>query len=200
MNRIDKIKKNFYRKRKMSLKEEAIRVNDNHGIYKISMILMTIYAVFISFAVYAKKDESALLINSVFNTNIDFKSFNSKMNDFLDLRIFHLNDKLLESEAVSGEVEYIYLGEDYYVSESNMVVALKDGLVSYVNGKDDNYFVIVEYDNGVRANYYDLVEVNVFSGDRVYENDIIGSYNDKVKMIFIKNNKKLEYEDIIISN
>jgi hypothetical protein len=60
--------------------------------------------------------------------------------------------------------------------------------------------VIINYDNGVMATYYDLVEVNVFNNDRVYMGDILGSYNEKVKIVFIRNDEKITYEDVISIN
>lgn len=196
MNKIDKIKKNLAKRKKIDILEDAKKLNNKSNLYRISMIVMTIYAIFVSFAVYAKKDENAVIFNSIFKTNIDFTDFNSKLNNLLDLRILDGVDENLDSQVVSGELYYIDLGDDYYMSEGSLVTSLNDGVITYVNGKDDNYTVIVEYDNGVRATYYDLIEVNVFSGDRVYVNDIIGTYNEKVKIIFIKDNVKLNYEDI----
>ena len=58
--------------------------------------------------------------------------------------------------------------------------------------------VMEDSSTGEQKTYYNLVEVNVFSNDRVYMNDILGSYEEKVKIVFIKNNKKLNYEDIFI--
>jgi len=199
MNKIDEIKKNLKkRKKKINIEDEVSKLDKKSNLYRFLMMVMSIYLVFVSFAVYAKKDENAVVLNSLFNTNINFRDFNSKINDLLDLRIIN-GSNFNESEVVSGDISYIYLGDDFYMSEGDLVTSLDDGVVSYVNGKDDNYTVIIEYDNGVRATYYNLVEVNVFSNDRVYVNDIIGSYREKVKIIFIKNNVKLEYEDIFVS-
>ena len=199
MNKLDEIKRNLKkRKKKICLNEDAIKVSKKSNLYRVLMVIMSVYVIFMSFVIYAKKDENAIVFNSLFNTNINFRDFNSKINDLLDLRVID-GSKFNESEVVSGDISYIYLGDDFYMSEGDIVTGLDDGVVTYVNGKDDNYTVIIEYDNGVRATYYNLVEVNVFSNDRVYINDIIGSYNEKVKIVFIKNNHKLNYEDIFIS-
>jgi hypothetical protein len=196
VNEIDKIKKNLS-KRKKSLNNEAKNINKKSGFYRVIMTIMTIYALAMSFVIYAKKDENAIILNSIFKTDINFSTFNSKINDFLDLRILNSKDNEVDSLVVSGEVYYIELGNDYYISEGDIVSGLADGVITYINGKDDRYTVIVEYDNGIRATYYDLIEVNVFSGDRIYSNDIIGTYNEKVKIIFIKDNVKLNYEEIL---
>ena len=194
MDNITKIKKSLKR-RHIELKDEALKINKKSSLYKICMLFMTVYALFVGFAIYAKNDVNGIYLNSVLKTNFNFKEFNETINDFLDLRI--IKDKNNDDMVVSGSTNYIDLGNDYYMSDGNLAISLDDGVVSYVNGKDDSYMVIIEYDNGVMATYYDLVEVNVFSNDRVYSNDIIGSYNEKVRIIFIKNDMKVSYEDAI---
>ena len=194
MDNITKIKKSLKR-RHIELKDEALKINKKSNLYKICMLFMTVYALFVGFAIYAKNDVNGIYLNSVLKTNFNFKEFNETINDFLDLRI--IKDKNNGDMVVSGSTNYIDLGNDYYMSDGNLAISLDDGVVSYVNGKDDSYMVIIEYDNGVIDTYYDLVEVNVFSNDRVYSNDIIGSYNEKVRIIFIKNDMKVSYEDAI---
>ena len=200
MNQIEKIKRRIEkRKPVMGIDIEARSIeNGNSGkLFKLFMGLMTIYALFISLAIYARKDEQATFINSVFNTNINFTNFNKTLNKLLNPRIIENTNEELVDQVVSNDVEYIYLGEDYYSSEGNLMVALTDGVISYVNGKDNSYTVIVEYDNGVRATYVGANEVNVYVNDRVYSNDILGSYNEKIQIFFIKDNKKITYEEVI---
>lgn len=197
MNSIDKIKRNFKKRNKTNLKEDVLKINKKSNLYKISMFFMVVYALFVGFAVYAKNDVNAIYLNSLLNTDFNFKKFNESINDLLDLRIIKIDKD--EDMVVSGSINYIDLGDDYYMSDGNLAISLDDGVVSYVNGKDNNYMVIIEYDNGVMATYYDLVEVNVFSNDRVYSSDIIGSYNEKVRVIFIKDDVKISYEDAISS-
>jgi hypothetical protein len=160
---------------------------------------MTIYALFMGVAIYAKKDTNATYFNSIFKTNINFNEFNERINNLLDLHI--ISDSIKDEDlTVSGSVNYIELGDDYYISDGSLATSIDSGIVSYVNGKDDNYTVIINYDNGVMATYYDLVEVNVFNNDRVYMGDILGSYNEKVKIVFIRNDEKITYEDVISIN
>lgn len=195
MDDIEKIKKKFVQRKKESSK--GGKNNKKASFYKITMSIIILYSFFMGFAIYAKKDVNALYLNSILNTDFNFKQFNESINDLLDLRIVEQNKN--KDEVVNGSINYVELGDDYYMSDGNLVVSLDDGVVSYVNGKDDNYTVIVEYDNGIMATYYNLIEVNVFSNDRVYSSDIIGSYNEKVKVVFIKDNVKIAYEDVISS-
>ena len=115
----------------------------------------------------------------------------------LNLRIIDNSKEDIHDQVVSSEVSYIHLGDDYYTSEGNVAIALDDGVITYVNGKDENYTVIVEYDNGIRATYNEVKEVNVYVNDRVYKDDILGSYIDKVEIIFIKDSEKISYEEVV---
>ena len=199
MNDISKIKKNLIKRKKSNLKEEALNLSKRKSLYKGVMVVMTIYALFMGFAIYAKKDTNATYFNSIFKTNINFNEFNERINNLLDLHI--ISDSIKDEDlTVSGSVNYIELGDDYYMSDGSLATSIDSGIVSYVNGKDDNYTVIINYDNGVMATYYDLVEVNVFNNDRVYMGDILGSYNEKVKIVFIRNDEKITYEDVISIN
>ena len=199
MNDISKIKKNLIKRKKSNLKEEALNLSKRKSLYKGVMVVMTIYALFMGFAIYAKKDTNATYFNSIFKTNINFNAFNERINNLLDLHI--VSDSIKDEDlTVSGSVNYIELGDDYYMSDGSLATSIDSGIVSYVNGKDDNYTVIINYDNGVMATYYDLVEVNVFNNDRVYMGDILGSYNEKVKIVFIRNDEKITYEDVISIN
>ena len=151
-----------------------------------------------SFAVYAKKDQSATVFNSIFNTKVNFTGFNKTLNKLLNPRIIENVDPIIDDQVVSSDVKYIGIGDDYYTSDGNLVVALSDGVITYVNGKDDTYTIFVEYDNGIRATYTEVSEVNVYVNDRVYMEDILGSFNEKVHIIFIK--IALSYPSIIIKS
>ena len=98
MNKIDRIKKDFIKRKRFNIKNEAIELEKKTGIHKPIMIIMTLYVLFMGFAIYAKKDESAVFLNSVLKTNINFSNFNNTMNNLLDLRKLSLNlmkEKLL---------------------------------------------------------------------------------------------------------
>lgn len=186
MKEVKKIKDRINKRKKNKLK-----------IFNLICSIMTIYVLFMSFAIYAKKDQNAILFNTIFNTDINFTNFNTALNKLIDLRIVTNNDIDGYDQVVSQDVVYVNVGEDFYVSEGNIAISLDDGLVTYVNGKDDNYTVIVEYNKGIRATYNYISEVNVFVNDRLYKDDIIGVYNEKVEIIFIKDSEKITYEEVI---
>ena len=55
--------------------------------------------------------------------------------------------KVYEETKKYGTVAMIKI-DDYYVSEGSIVTSLDDGVVSYVNGKDDNYRHDREHNEG----------------------------------------------------
>ena len=198
MTNIEKIKRRIKKRKKViDIENEARVINKKvNPLYKILMFTMSIYALFLSFAIYARKDENAALINKVFSTDINFTSFNKTMANILNLRIIE-NSNNGDDLVVSSSVSYIHLEGDYYQSDGNIVNALDDGVIIYSNEKDGSISIIVQYDFGVRVTYNNLKEVNVLVNDRVYKNDILGSYEDKVEIIFIKDKTKITYEEAI---
>lgn len=201
MKEIEKIKSRIEKRKikdNIACEMKRLESNKNSKLYNICMGIMTVYVLFMSFALYAKKDNNAVLMNSIFDTNVNFTKFNATLNKLINFRIVEENTPLLEDMIVSNNsVTYQSLGDDYYTSEGNLVVALADGVITYVNGKDYNYTIIVEYDNGIRATYNEINEVNVFVNDRVYQDDILGSFDDQVNIIFIKDHNKITYEEVI---
>lgn len=200
MNEIEKIKNRIKkRKQKVDINYDIKKVESKKSttLFKVIMATMSVYALFMSFALYAKKDESATFLNSVFNTEINFKGFNRTLNKLFNLRIIDNVDDEMDDMVVSSDIRYVSLGDDYFTSDGNIIASLEDGVVTYVNGKDESYTIIVEYDNGIRATYNEVNEVNVFVNDRVYKDDILGSFNEKVQIVFIKDNKKISYEEVL---
>lgn len=201
MTNIEKIRKRIEkRKRKVDLFQEVKSLenkNKSNNLYKIMMGIMTVFALFMSFAIYAKKDSNGVYINSILNTNFNFTSFNKSLNNLINFKIVEDSNNPIQDMVVSSNVNYINVGDDFYTSEGNLAVSMDNGVITYVNGKDDYYTVIVEYDSGVRATYNGINEVNVYVNDRVYRDDILGSFNEKVEIIFIKNSEKISYEEVI---
>ena len=201
MENVKKIAKRINkRKMKSSIQGEIFELEQNkkgQRIYKWFMFLLGVYAIFVSFAIYVKKDESATTLNSLFKTDMNFSSFNKAMGKVINFRIVEQSVSSSNEQTVSSTINYINMGNDYYTSDDHLLVALDDGVVTYVNGKDENYTVIVEFDKGYRATFTDISEVNVYVNDRVYKDDILGSFNDEIKILFIRDKNKLTYEEVL---
>ena len=69
MNQIEKIAKRINKRKQIINIDTEVKSLENHKsswLFKLMMGLMTLYALFISFAIYARKDEQATFVNSVF--------------------------------------------------------------------------------------------------------------------------------------
>lgn len=201
MEELEKIK-NRIQNRRNSSKEVEVEVVEMERVYskpskmyKITMFTLIILALFLSVAVYAKKDENGKFLKDTFGINVNFTTFNKTMNKLIDFRVV---DKVSDSDfAVSNVPNYIHMGEDVYVNGSSEITSIDDGVVTYVYSDEEGYLVIVENDSGFRSIYSNLLDVNVKVNDRVYFDSVIGIVEEEVKIIFSKNNEKLTYEQVL---
>lgn len=201
MEELEKIK-NRIQNRRNSSKEvdvEVIEMERKYSkpskLYKVSMLCLVIMALFLSLAVYAKKDENGKFMKDTFGININFASFNKTMNKLINFRIV---DSITNGDIpVSNVPNYVHLGDDLYVNGSSEVKSIDDGVVTYIYSDETGYLVIVENDSGFRSVYSNLVEVSVKVNDRVYFDSIIGVVEEKVKIVFSKDNEKITYEQVL---
>ena len=201
MNDLDKIK-NRIQNRRGSSKQSIIDVTEIEKkyskpskLYKISMFVLIIMALFLSIAVYAKKDENGNLLKSSLGIDVNFKSFNKTINKLLNFRVV---EAITEGElAVSNVPSYVHTGDDLYLNSGSEVTSIDDGVVTYIYSDETGYLVIVENDSGFRSVYSNLVDVSVKVNDRVYFDSVIGVVEEKVKIVFSKDNEKLTYEQVI---
>lgn len=199
MDEIEKIK-NRIQNRKVKSKEIDIIEHENiyskpSKLYKASMSLLIIMVLFLSVAIYARKDENGKFLQDKLGININFASFNKTLNKLLNFRVvdtFNSTDL-----AVSNIPTYIHTGNDLYLGEGSNVKSVDDGVVTYIHQDSNGYLVIVENDSGFRSVYSNLLDVSVKVNDRIYFDSIIGVAEEKVKIVFSKNNKKLTYEQVL---
>lgn len=163
--------------------------------YKISMFCLMAMFLFLSVAVYAKKDENGKFLRDNLGIDVNFTSFNKTMNKLINFRSIEniANGDL----AVSNVPSYIHLGEDLYVSDGSEVKSIDDGVVTYIYNDENGYLVIIENDSGFRSTYMNLTDVSVKINDRVYFDSVLGVVEDNVKILFSKDNKKITYEQVL---
>lgn len=164
-------------------------------LYKCSMFILIIMALFLSVALYAKKDENGNFLKTNFGINVNFSSFNKTVNKLLDFRVvdsISSNDK-----PVSNVPNYIHKGNDVYINGGSEVTSIDDGVVTYIYNDETGYLVIVENDTGFRSVYSSLVDINVKVNDRVYFNSVIGVVEEEVNIVFSKDNEKITYEQVL---
>jgi hypothetical protein len=150
---------------------------------------------FLSFAVYAKKDENGKFLKEKFNVNINFVSFNKLMNKLINFRIVDSITNL--DTPVSNIPSYIHMGDDLYINGSSEITSIDDGVVTYVHNDENGYLVIIENDSGFRSVYSNLVDISVKVNDRVYFDSVIGVVEEEVKIIFSKDYEKITYEQVV---
>ena len=163
--------------------------------YKATMCFLVILALFLSVAVYAKKDENGKFLEENLGININFASFNKIMNKLINFRVV---ETITTGDAVVSNVpSYLHMGNDVYVNGGSEVKSIDDGVVTYISSDEIGYLVIVENDSGFRSVYSGLVDVSVKINDRVYFDSIIGAMNEEVKIVFSKNGEKINYEQVL---
>jgi len=166
--------------------------------YKIMMSFLLVFALSLGFLIYARIDENGSVLNQIFHTNVNFTSFNTKINRFLD-NMFRFNLRNNQNDTpVSGTLSYEPLENNYYRSEDQSVKMLKRGVVSYVDTKNQESFVMITYENGVVASYYELIDPMVKTLDQLNAGDVIASYEEQFKVLFQKGNQLISYEEALL--
>ena len=201
MEELEKIKDRIHSRRNnsnvvdISVKKIENTYSKPSKLYKLVMFTLVLMALFLSVAVYAKKDENGKFLSERFGININFASFNKTMNKLIDFRA--VNSVINSDYPVSYIPNYIHMGDDMYVNGTSEVKSVDDGIVTYIYSDETGYLVIVENDSGFRSVYSNLVDVSVKMNDRVYFDSVIGVVEEEVKIIFSKDNKQITYEQVV---
>ena len=96
--------------------------------------------------------------------------------------------------AVSSQVSYTNIKDNYYTNQSNEVLNFEKGRVIQV-GKQDmlGQYVIVLLENNIEVTYGQLTDVFVSQYDQVDAATILGTYQDQVMIIFTQGEKEIDY-------
>ncbi len=176
-----------------------IKKTRRHPLYKVMMSLLIVLSIVLGCLIYTRLDENGIIINQVFNTNVNFSNFNQKINKILD-RMFNFNVfKNEDDQAVNASAIYLKSEKDnYYYVESNYVPMLKNGIISYVDIKEEKAFIMIYYENGVVASYFDLLSPLVKVMDQLKAGDSIAEYEQSFKVLFQKDNQIIDYEEALL--
>lgn len=166
--------------------------------YKIMMSMMLIIVLALGFLIYARVDENGSFLNRIFHTEFNFTQLNTKVNRFLDNMFrFNLKDDT-DDLPVSGSIQYEALENNYYRTEDQSVRMLKRGVVSYIETKDNQSFIMITYENGVVASYFDLYDPLIKTLDQLKAGDIIANYETQFKVLFQKGKQLISYEEALL--
>ena len=200
MKELEKIKNRIHSRRGSSqeviidVEEVERKYSKPSKLYKFSMFILVIMAMFLSVAVYAKKDENGNFLKEHLGININFSAFNKTLNKLLNFRAI---DNIQNDIPVSNVPNYVHMGNDKYVNGSSQVTSVDDGVVTYIYNDEQGYLIIVENDSGFRSVYSNLTDVSVKVNDRIYFESVIGVVNEQVEIIFSKDNEKITYEQVL---
>ena len=103
------------------------------------------------------------------------------------------NEQLKYSEAsIYKDGVSLKVGYDY------LVPALDSGIVIFI-GEKEGYgkTVIIQQENGIDVWYSNLKEVNLQLYDYIKDGNLIGSVDENLYLIFIKNGEVIDYQEYI---
>ena len=163
----------------------------------LSLIMLLISFV-LGGMIYMKKDENGTFLKENFGLNVNFKTFNNRVNIIInDLFKFEFEEKNVGNQLVSNPVNYIQLNDNMFSCEDTSISMLNDGVVLGVYEEGDNYTILINYDNGVLASYSSIQEVLVKEYDQLEKGDKFASYYDSFKVLFKKDGVLISYDEAI---
>lgn len=164
-------------------------------IYDILAIFLGLFSLFLGFLIYAHNDSEGVFISKVIHKNVSFADFNAKINSFFD-SFLSFDKKSGEDRPVLGEINYVSLGDDRFMSTEQFVPTLTDGTVTYVTSESDGSFSVVVSYATFDAIYHNLTNVEVKAADRLKGGDSLGGYENYFKAFFRQGDKFVTYDEI----
>ena len=187
MNEIDEIKKRI-----RTRKNQKRQLTDYHfkRLYNGMIKMMVVLLVVVTIGAYVKVSPNGTLIKDYIFNDQNFKqSINWIQTQFHTL----LNKD--NSVLVSKKVSYTHLKDNYYTNQSNEVLNFEKGRVIYVGEQNMlGHYVTVLLENNVEVTFGNMNDIFVNLYDQVDAATILGTYQDKVLIVFTQGEKELDYE------
>lgn len=187
VNEIDEIKKRIRIR-----KNQKRQLTDYHfkRLYNGMIKTMVVLLVAVTIGAYVKVSPNGTLIKDYIFNDQNFKqSINWIQTQFHTL----LNKD--NSVLVSKKVSYTHLKDNYYTNQSNEVLNFEKGRVIYVGEQNMlGHYVTVLLENNVEVTFGNMNDIFVNLYDQVDAATILGTYQDKVLIVFTQGEKELDYE------
>ena len=177
MDDIDKIKSRIKNRKNVVLTEYHFNKFYNFMIKTMIVIVLFVSAI------------------TVFKSGPNYKKINTFLNQVIsnvniDKYLQELNNKDVE---VVQEVAYTHIEGNYYTNNSNECISLNQGIVTEYGQSDILGHYITVLNDDVKVTYGCLDEVFVSQYDEITQSMILGTYSDKVMIIFSKGDKEIDY-------
>ncbi|MEG0277488.1 MAG: M23 family metallopeptidase [Coprobacillus sp.] len=187
MSEIDEIKKRMERRRG----RKNTTLTDRHflKVYNAMIKAMVVLLVGVSVCAYVKISPNGEYIKNYVLNDLHFTEMTKWINN--QVLSWTKNDN---AATVSSKVAYTNIKDNFYTNKSNEVLNFDKGRVVYV-GKQDmlGQYVIILLENNVEVTFGQLTDVFVSAHDQVDAATILGTYQDKVMIIFTQEEKEIDY-------
>lgn len=188
MNEIDEIKRRMEKRRA----RQHPTLTDHHfsKLYNSMIKCMVVLLVGIAVCAYVKVSPNGDQIKNYVLNDLRLQQVTQWMNQQLS----HLISQE-EIATVSSQVQYSHIKDNYYTNQTNEVLNFSKGRVIYVGEqKLLGQYITVLLDNNVEVTYGNLTDVFVSLYDQVDAATIIGTYNERVMIIFTQGEKEIDYD------
>ena len=187
MNEIDEIKRRMEKRR--ARRQPVLTDRHFSKLYNGMIKCMVVLLVGVAVCAYVKVSPNGSELKDYVLNEVHFTELTKWINH--QLLSFQKGDDAL---AVSSQVSYTNIKDNYYTNQSNEVLNFEKGRVIQV-GKQDmlGQYVIVLLENNIEVTYGQLTDVFVSQYDQVDVATILGTYQDQVMIIFTQGEKEIDY-------
>lgn len=179
MDDIDDIKNRIYKRKNKVLKDCHF-----NRFYNFMIKMMVMLALVISVGSFVKYSPNINIVHTFLDDIIG----RLEANDFINP-----NNTIDENVEVVKNDLYVHLEGNFYTNHSNEGISLMDGVV-VESGKAEilgNYITVLNDD--IKVTYGCLDELFVNQYDEIIKDMVIGTYSDKIMIIFSKGDKEIDY-------
>lgn len=170
------------------------KLTDRHFLkfYNAMVKCMVVLMVGIAISAYVKTSPNGEYIKNYVLNDLHFSEFTKWVNNQI-LSLTNDNDN--NAATVSTKVGYKNIEGNYYTNNSNEVLNFAKGRVIYVGQQDMlGKYVTVLLENNVEVTFGQMTDIFVSAYDQVNASTILGTYQDKVLIVFTQGDREIDYE------